>query len=125
MLDKLSELNENFYILYGRLYNNLELITEKQYSFIADKLYEQYKTEYVKLSVAKEIEDKTEIYTLKQRYKGYVPRGLIFKNKAKKLLDEEIKQELLDFYKKKRQELDEAPDVENTNNENVDGNVNE
>lgn len=126
MLDKLGDLNENFYILYGRLYHNLELITKKQYSFMADKLFEQYKTEYIKLSVAKDINDKTEIYTLKKRHKGYVPQGILFlKNQSKKLLDEEIKQELFNFFKNKSQELNESLDVENTENEDVDGNINE
>ena len=49
MLESLERLNERIYELYGRLYENSELLTKKQSDYIADRLFEQYKAEYALL----------------------------------------------------------------------------
>ncbi len=114
MLDDLKLLNEEFFILYGRLYHNLELISEKQYSFMADKLFEQYKTEYTKLAIEKEIDDKTVLKALKMRFGGYVPRRsfFFFKNTAFKLLKKQINKELDEYFTSNFNKLKEILPVE-------------
>ena len=100
------DLNNLFFELYGALYESLEILTSKQYSFIADKLFEQYKVEYEKIALTKKIDDKLSLYEIKKRFNGYVPRGfLFFKNNSKKLTDKEIHRELNEFFEKKRNSL--------------------
>ena len=99
MLNKLLQLNENFFELYGNIRENTENLSPKQLAFMQDKLFEQYKIEYTKIALEKEIEDKSIKTTLKMRYGGYVPfKFLWFRNTAFNLLDKQISKELDEFF---------------------------
>ena len=78
MLSKIYGLNDDFFKLYGEIRKNTENLSPKQYSFMQEKLFEQYKIEYTKLAIEKEIEDKTVLKALKMRFGGYVPRRSFF-----------------------------------------------
>ena len=108
MLDKLFQLNEQFFVLYGTVRENTENLTEKQYHFMTDKLFEQYKSEYAKLALKKEIEDKKELFILNFRNSGYVPRKFLwFKNSAYELMKAQMTKELDDYFDKKFEKLQE------------------
>lgn len=99
MLNKLGELNVEFFKLYGVIRKNTENLSRKQFDFMQDKLFEQYKIEYSKIALEKEIEDKSTKTMLKMRYVGYVPsKFLWFSNTAFKLLDKQISKELDEFF---------------------------
>ena len=55
MTDKLRELNETYYELYGRLYENGEQLTKEQRDSIAAKLLAEYESEYEVLRLKAEI----------------------------------------------------------------------
>ena len=100
MLNKLGQINESFFELYGSIRENTENLSRKQLDYMQDKLFEQYKLEYSKIALEKEIEDKTIKTTLKMRYGGYAPFKFLFvKNTSFKLLDEQITKELEVFFK--------------------------
>ena len=61
-LKQLKQLNECIYELYGRLYENEELLTKKQTDYIADKLFEAYKQEYGVLALNAEPETAGEAF---------------------------------------------------------------
>ncbi len=99
MLNKIYELNDTFFRLYGDIRENTENLSPKQYSFMQEKLFEQYKLEYSKLALEKEISDKNEIIALKMRISGYTPSSfLFFKNKAYSLLRKQISKELDEYF---------------------------
>lgn len=100
MLDELKKLNERIYELYGRLYENEELLTKKQTDYIADKLFEAYKQEYGVLALNAEPETAGEAFAAKERRRllvPYVPKWLarIFlrkrTNAAAKLILREVR----------------------------------
>lgn len=99
MLNKIYELNDIFFKLYGDIRENTENLSPKQYSFMQEKLFEQYKLEYSKLALEKEIEDRSEITALKMRIGGYAPSSfLFFSNKAYKVLRKQINNELDEYF---------------------------
>ena len=101
MLNEIGRLNEQFFEFYGAIRENTENLSRKQLDFMQEKLFEQYKLEYSKIALEKEIEDKSTITSLKLRYGGFAPSKLLcFKNTAYKLLSEQINQELTEFYTK-------------------------
>lgn len=73
MLDDLKQLNERIYELYGRLYENEELLTKKQTDYMADKLFEAYKQEYGVLALNAEPEMAGEAFAAKERRRLLVP----------------------------------------------------
>ena len=73
MLDELKQLNDRIYELYGRLYENEELLTKKQTDCIADKLYEAYKQEYAILVLNAEPETSCARFRAKTRRNLLVP----------------------------------------------------
>ena len=73
MLDDLKQLNERIYELYGRLYENEELLTKKQTDYMADKLFEAYKQEYGVLALNAEPETAGEAFAAKERRRLLVP----------------------------------------------------
>lgn len=100
MLDELKKLNERIYELYGRLYENEELLTKKQTDYIADKLFEAYKQEYGVLALNAEPDTAGEAFAAKERRRllvPYVPKWLarIFlrkrTNAAAKLILREVR----------------------------------
>lgn len=73
MLKELKKLNECIYELYGRLYENEELLTKKQTDYMADKLFEAYKQEYGVLALNAEPETAGEVFAAKERRRLLVP----------------------------------------------------
>lgn len=74
MTDKLRELNETYYELYGRLYENGEQLTKEQRDSIAAKLLEEYESEYEVLRLKKEIARARELYELRLKSAELIPR---------------------------------------------------
>ena len=106
MLTELEKLNEAFFRLYGGIYENTELLTKRQSDYKNERLFEQYKQEYVKLALEKETEDARDLFVLKMRKNGYVPwKFLFWKNSAYKLLKAQLVKELDEYYDKKFEEL--------------------
>ena len=83
----LDELNEEFYYLFGRLYENRELLSDDAAKAMAKNLTDQYSAEYEILSVRKSIRQKKELYMEKLRHGCFVPHRilLLWKNRAMKL----------------------------------------
>lgn len=82
--EALSALNETFYALYGRLYENGELLTKEQTDSMAEKLLAQYEAEYEILHLREEIERARELYELRLRHAALIPRtwlGWFFRRK--------------------------------------------
>ena len=73
MINELKQLNECIYELYGRLYENEELLTKKQTDYMADKLFEVYKQEYGVLALNAEPETAGEVFAAKERRRLLVP----------------------------------------------------
>ena len=73
MINELKQLNECIYELYGRLYENEELLTKKQTDYMADKLFEVYKQEYGVLALNAEPETAGEAFAAKERRRLLVP----------------------------------------------------
>ena len=105
MKQELHDLNERFYALYGRLYENSELLTREQSDYMAKKLLEQYKDEYELLELKESVERARLMYALRLK-RGYLsPRTwrflLIFKRKynfAAELLNREVNEEVQNLY---------------------------
>ena len=97
MLEDLEALNERIYELYGRLYENGELLTKKQSDYIADRLFEQYKKEYEILKLNNEPDRATAQYRAEERGELLTPRSPCWfkrlfgqrKNKAAELIERE------------------------------------
>lgn len=80
----LDELNEEFYRLAGRLYENIELLPEPLYKYISARLMERYKEEYSLFELEHDREIRKQRFRRKQRY-AYAPwKFLFFKNRAAK-----------------------------------------
>lgn len=97
MLEDLEALNERIYELYGRLYENGELLTKKQSDYIADRLFEQYKKEYEILKLNTEPDRAIAQYRAEERGELLTPRSPCWfkrlfgqrKNKAAELIERE------------------------------------
>lgn len=72
--EKIDELNERFYALYGRLYENGEQLTREQTASIAKKLLAQYERAYEMLCLREEIEQARELYELRLERGALIPR---------------------------------------------------
>lgn len=83
----LDELNEEFYYLFGRLYENRELLSDDAAKAMSKNLTDQYTAEYEILSVRKSVRQKKELYMEKLRHGCFVPHRilLLWKNRAMKL----------------------------------------
>ena len=99
-MDRFTQLNEKFYILYGDLHENKTFLSERQFKCMQAKLFEQYEIEFEKLFLDKITYDKFEIFNLKRRKAKKVPKTfLFFKNKLSKILIKLIKKEVTSYYK--------------------------
>ena len=80
----LDELNEEFYRLSGRLYENIELLPEPLYNYISARLTDRYKEEYELLDQTYTVSIRRQRF--RQRLRGaYAPwKFLWFKNRAAK-----------------------------------------
>lgn len=121
MIKELGELNEKFYELYGRLYENGELLTPKQAALMADNLLAQYKAEYELLTLKTGIDEMKELYAVKQRRGALIPHRWRFlfwrkKNYAADVIDREIQAEISRYFNAREKALErliEALDKEN------------
>lgn len=121
MIEELGALNEKFYELYGRLYENAELLTSKQSELMAEKLLTQYKAEYERLQLNADIVELEQLYTVKQRRAALIPRARRFlfwhrENRAAQVIDREIQTEITRFFNNREKALErliEALDGEN------------
>lgn len=116
MIEELGELNEKFYELYGRLYENAELLTSKQSDLMADKLLTQYKAEYERLQLNADIVELEQLYTVKQRRAALIPRGWRFlfwhrENRAAQMIDREIQTEITRFFNDREKALERLIEV--------------
>ena len=108
MIDEL----EKFYKLYGRLNKYREMLPREQEKYIADKLFENYKTEYELLNKEKEIESKSKGFLIDNRRVDRIPkrkRRFIFwkrNNRAADLADDWTERETEDYFRLSYQELE-------------------
>lgn len=111
-MDKLSELkqlNIKFYELYGNLDKAREIIANNAtYQYFAAKLFEQYKAEYEILKIKAETEEKPALYNAKLRHNQLVPRRrfFLFRNRAQKLIDEEVTTELEQLFREYKSKIE-------------------
>ena len=110
MIKELGELNEKFYELYGRLYENGELLTPKQAALMADNLLAQYKAEYELLALNTGIEEAKELYTVRQRRGTLIPHRWRFlfwrkENYAAQVIDREIQTEIARYFNEREKAL--------------------
>ena len=111
----LDELNEEFYRLSGRLYENIELLPEPLYNYISARLTDRYKEAYELLDQTYTVSIRRQRF--RQRLRGaYAPwKFLWFKNRAAK---EDIADFRLEFgqwleeREKRRREAAESDDGE-------------
>ncbi len=98
-MERLTAINEQLYKLYGRVYNNKQFLTKKQYSYLTSCLFDQYVVEYKKFYLEKRIEDKQIIFNKKQNGKCRIPhKFLFFKNKVARLYINIIKKEVEEYF---------------------------
>ena len=108
-LEELHELNEKFYKLYGRLHENEELFMgdKKALDWFKAKLFEQYKVEYEVLQIKFETIEKPALYEAEVRHDMLVPRKrfIFFRNRAQKLIDNEVICELDRYFAEREEKL--------------------
>lgn len=110
MIKELGELNEKFYKLYGRLYENGELLTPKQAALMADNLLAQYNAEYELLTLKTGIDEMKELYAVKQRRGALIPHRWRFlfwrkENYAAQVIDREIQTEIARYFNEREKAL--------------------
>lgn len=108
MLDDIRELNETFYELYGRLYENALFLPSKQRDYTYQVLLAEYKAEYARISSENEIERLSENFSVKLRKKALVPkRWWLFrkKNRAAQLIEDEVRAAIESYFAAKEAEI--------------------
>lgn len=108
-LDEFKRLNEKFYELFGRLNENKSLFNNvKAVEFFGNKIFEQYKTEYEILKVRFEEIEKPELYRERVKREILVPRRrfIFFRNRARKLIDNEIVTEFNKYFNDREKALE-------------------
>lgn len=108
-LGELKKLNAKFYELFGELFESREIIPNKAiYEYLTAKLFEQYKAEYEVLKVKTETEEKPALYNAKLRHSQLVPRRrfFLFRNRAQKLIDEEVTTELEQLFREYKSKIE-------------------
>lgn len=99
-MENLKLLNESFFELYGRLFANKKLLTDKQYKFMCGCLINQYVVEYKKFFLKKNIDDKTCIFSLKRNASLRIPFWFLFPwNKIARAIYKDIKKDFEKYYK--------------------------
>ena len=99
-MENLKNLNDKFFMLYGRLYENKKFLSKKQFNVMSEELAAQYKIEAKKILAPKVIEDKYQLFIIKRRAVDRVPfKFLFFSNKIARLICKSIKKDLEEFYK--------------------------
>ena len=108
MIKGITELNERFYELYGRLYENSEQLTKEQTESVAKKLFANYEREYELLMLRDEIEQAREAYELRLKRNAMIPRtwrGWFFRrkyNRAAVLSAEVVQAEVARYFASQR-----------------------
>lgn len=116
-MQKLYDLNEDFYKSFARLKKNAEFLTDKQYKAMADALTSNYQKELHLLSLERNVAYKRDIFKLKRRIQREVPFSfLFFKNREGKLILKEIEEDydLLTTNKERRFEKKKGKEDEGT-----------
>ena len=111
MLDDIRELNETFYELYGRLYENALFLPSKQRDYTYQVLLSEYKAEYARISSENEIERLSENFSVKLRRKALVPkRWWLFrkKNRAAQLIEDEVSAAIEAYFAAREAEIAET-----------------
>ena len=100
-LETLKNLNDEFFQLYGDIYENRTFLTDKQKSLMQEVLLEQYKIEFEKIFYKTVQEDKFILFCLKKRAKKKIPWVFLwlFKNKVAKAIIKRLEKEAVDFRK--------------------------
>ncbi|MGN0817751.1 MAG: hypothetical protein ACI4L9_02170 [Candidatus Coproplasma sp.] len=111
MIKELGELNEKFYELYGRLYQNIELLPPKQADVMAANLLEQYKSEYARLSLATSIDEKAAAYAVNLLAGSRIPHRWRFlwwskANRAAETIEREIQAQVMGYFIEKEKALE-------------------
>ena len=90
-----KDLNEAYYELYGRLFENMELVDEKFYALVSKKLLESYEEERALLERKNSIAYKQDLFETKVRCGRKIPRAFLWwRNRAAKTTLKELAQEL-------------------------------
>ncbi len=100
-MKRIYELNEKFFELYGRLYENSEFLTKRQQDAVSSRLLKQYEVEFSKIAEIKSMQDKRELFSIRIEKGYYIPKVfLFFKNRLAKLMINEIRDSASEYYKK-------------------------
>ncbi len=112
VLKELKDFNENFFELYARLNQYKKFIaSEEQFRFMADKIFEQYKTQYELFRLKHELDNQRNLYSARLKCSALIParhrHWLLWKrdNRAAQLLSEEIRQEVEAFFAKEEEAI--------------------
>ena len=98
----LASLNEEYYELYGRLFENHEVMDESAYKLISQKLFEGYKDDYELLARKSSIAYKQDMFETKTRCGKKIPRVfLFFRNRAARTTARELELELGEYFRKR------------------------
>ena len=93
-IQKLYDLNEDFYKSFARLKKNAEFLTDKQYKAMAESLTAKYQKAIKLLIMESDVDYKRDTFILKRRIKRKVPSSfLFFKNREAKLIVKEIEED--------------------------------
>lgn len=121
-LDELKQLLNKFYELYGNLFKNRKLLdNNKTYQYFGARIFEQFQIEYQVLRIKFETVENPAIYEARVRHGLLVPRRRfgIFRNRAQKLIDRKVTQEIDEYFTKQiaalerlTEALDEADNAE-------------
>lgn len=102
-----KDLNEAYYELYGRLFENMELVDEKFYALVSKKLLESYEEERALLERKNSIAYKQDMFETKIRCGKKIPRVfLFFRNRAAKTTARELALELGAYFRERDAEIE-------------------
>lgn len=113
-LDELKMLLDKFYVLYGNLFKNRKLLdNSKTYQHFGARIFEQFQIEYQVLKIKFETIENPAIYEARVRHGFLVPRRRfgIFRNRAQKLIDRRVTQEIDEYFRKQNEALERLTDI--------------
>lgn len=104
-----KDLNEAYYELYGRLFENMELVDEKFYALVSKKLLESYEEERALLERKNSIAYKQELFETKVRCGRKIPRTFLWwRNRAAKTTARELALELGAYFRERDAAIERA-----------------
>lgn len=113
MLDKLNELNEQFFVSFGAIDEVKNVLPQNQLEFMQEKLFEQYKIEYKKLVLQEQANIAIETYELEIQNAALIPKRGFFKNRSAKLIIKEMSEKIEEYFAKRvAQETQEQAEAE-------------